>query len=178
MPDGTASPSHITASDSDWTNGEIENLVQARFGKRPCWYQLKVAKAFYHGRDVIGCAPTGAGKTLSFWIPLLMAQARGHKKLLFVISPLNVLAKQNVKTLVCVGISAVAVAAENATTATFKVSKFEFNSTILTLKLAGHETRQIRNCGHKPGNSHDQPRAPGTLEHPFLHTSTPGVYIQ
>jgi hypothetical protein len=31
----------------------------------------------YAGKDVIGCAPTGTGKTLSFWIPLLMALEEG-----------------------------------------------------------------------------------------------------
>lgn len=99
------------------------DLVQRRFNKRPCWYQVEAAKAFYAGRDVIGCASTGAGKTLSFWIPLLMAQEDNHtRKILFVISPLNVLAKQNVDSLVEVGISAIAVVAENATASTFKVS--------------------------------------------------------
>jgi superfamily II DNA helicase RecQ len=67
--------------------------------------------------------PTGAGKTLSFWIPLLMAQEEGMKKILFVVSPLNVLAKQNVNILTDAGISAVAIAAENATPAMFKACK-------------------------------------------------------
>ncbi|EKM74971.1 hypothetical protein AGABI1DRAFT_132739 [Agaricus bisporus var. burnettii JB137-S8] len=49
-----------------------------------------------------------------------MAQGEGMKKILFVVSPLNVLAKQNVDVLVDAGISAIAVAAENATPATFK----------------------------------------------------------
>ena|ERR1700678_3918817 len=62
----------------EWTVQEIQNLVQGKFGKRPCWYQVKTALALYAGKDVIGCAPTGAGKTLSFWIPLLMAQEDGR----------------------------------------------------------------------------------------------------
>jgi superfamily II DNA helicase RecQ len=108
---------------SAWTNERIIDLVQRWLQKRPCWYQIEVAKAFFAGHDVIGCAPTGAGKTLSFWIPLLMAQEEGMKKILFVVSPLNVLAKQNVDILTDAGISAVAVAAENATPATFKACK-------------------------------------------------------
>jgi ATP-dependent helicase YprA (DUF1998 family) len=115
------SPTHDSTS-SAWTTERITELVLRRFDKRPCWYQLEAAKAFYAGRDVIGCAPTGAGKTLSFWIPLLMAQEEKAKKILFVISPLNVLAKQNVETLTKVGISAIALAAENATAHTFTVS--------------------------------------------------------
>jgi superfamily II DNA/RNA helicase len=52
----------------EWTVQEIRILVQEIFGKRPCWYQVKTSLALYAGKDVIGCAPTGAGKTLSFWI--------------------------------------------------------------------------------------------------------------
>ncbi|XP_006458573.1 hypothetical protein AGABI2DRAFT_64836, partial [Agaricus bisporus var. bisporus H97] len=117
MPAASSSPDSIS---STWKKDRIINLVQHRLEKRPCWYQIEVAKAFFSGRDVIGCAPTGAWKTLSFWIPLLMAQDEGQKKVLFVVSPLNVLAKQNVDILLKVGISAVAVSAENATIATFK----------------------------------------------------------
>jgi ATP-dependent helicase YprA (DUF1998 family) len=116
-----AVPSHPEFPCSDWTTARVIDLVQRRFNKRPCRYQIEAAKAFYVGRDVIGCALTGAGKTLLFWIPLLMAQEDRHKKILFVVSPLNVLAKQNVETLTKVGISAVAVAVENATSSTFKV---------------------------------------------------------
>jgi superfamily II DNA helicase RecQ len=76
----------------------------------------------YAGKDVLGCAPTGAGKTLSFWIPLLMAIEDGEEKLMFVISPLNVLAKQNVQVLLDVNISAIALSSENADTENFRVS--------------------------------------------------------
>jgi len=61
---GTSSPPH------KWTVQEIRNLVQIKFRKRPRWYQVKVAVLLYAGKDVIGCEPMGAGKTLSFWIPL------------------------------------------------------------------------------------------------------------
>jgi hypothetical protein len=51
-----------------------------------------------------------------------MAQEEKVKKILFVLSPLNVLAKQNVEMLTKVGISVIALAAENATAHTFTVS--------------------------------------------------------
>ena len=55
----------------EWSVREIRDLVQAKFNKvRVCWFQVKVAMALYAGRDVVACTPTGAGKTLSFWIPL------------------------------------------------------------------------------------------------------------
>jgi hypothetical protein len=61
-------------------------LVQEKFGKRPCWYQVKTSLALYAGKDVIGCAPTGAGKTLSFWIPLLMDQEDGRNVMTIVVT--------------------------------------------------------------------------------------------
>ncbi|KAF8219595.1 hypothetical protein L208DRAFT_1202823, partial [Tricholoma matsutake] len=53
-----------------WSVKDIRNLVQQKFEKRPCWMQVKIALALYAGKDVIGCAATGA---LSFWIPLFSA---------------------------------------------------------------------------------------------------------
>ena len=64
---------------SGWSIFKISNLVKQKFGKWPCWFQMKIAMALYEGKDVIGIAPTGAGKTLSFWIPLLMALEDGKK---------------------------------------------------------------------------------------------------
>ena len=45
-------------------------------------FQIKVAIALYEGndfRDFIACAATGAGKTLTFWILLLIALEDGMK---------------------------------------------------------------------------------------------------
>jgi len=67
MPSSSSIPNPSTASTpQEWTVKEVPNLVQEKFGKCPCWYQVKTALALYAGKDVIGCAPTGAGKTLSF----------------------------------------------------------------------------------------------------------------
>ena len=72
-------------------------------------------------KDVVGCAPTGAGKTLSFWIPLLMALEDGKDKMSIVVTPLNLLGKQNEKVLHDAGLPAIAVSKENATNKTFQV---------------------------------------------------------
>ncbi|KAG6805668.1 hypothetical protein H0H92_014517, partial [Tricholoma furcatifolium] len=61
----------------EWPIQKIRDLVMEKFGKRPCWFQVKVALALRAGKDVIGCAATGAGKTLSFW----MALADGEDKM-------------------------------------------------------------------------------------------------
>jgi superfamily II DNA/RNA helicase len=60
-----------------WTIKNVQDLVQDKFGKRPCYFPIKVAQALYAGKDVVACAPTGAGKTLTFWIPMLMALKEG-----------------------------------------------------------------------------------------------------
>ncbi|KAF8995086.1 hypothetical protein BDQ17DRAFT_1251068 [Cyathus striatus] len=103
-----------------WTPSQIQQLTETKFQKRVCWYQIKVALALYSGKDVVGCAPTGAGKTLSFWIPLLMALEEGHNKMSIVVTPLNLLGKQNVEMLEKAGISAISITKKNANSSTFK----------------------------------------------------------
>ena len=75
----------------------------------------------YAGKDVIACAPTGAGKTLTFWIPILMALEDGEDKMSIVVTPLNLLGKQNKEALDAAGINGIAVSRHNATPETFKV---------------------------------------------------------
>ena len=108
----------------EWTIKEIRDLVEKRFNKRPCWYQIKAALALHAGKDVITCAATGAGKTLSFWIALLMAMEEGEDKMIIVITPLNLLGKQNVDSLCQAGLCAIAVSSENANATVYKVSTF------------------------------------------------------
>ena len=67
-------------------------------------------------------APTGAGKTLSFWIPLLMAlEDRKTDKMMFIVTPLNLLSKQNQKELEKAGLRGIAVSSEDVTDVVFKV---------------------------------------------------------
>ena len=106
----------------EWTIPEIRDLVEKRFNKRPCWYQIKVALALRAGKDVVTCAATGAGKTLSFWIALLMAIEKGEDKMIIVVTPLNLLGKQNVNSLDQAGLCAIAVSSENANATVYKVS--------------------------------------------------------
>jgi len=71
-----------------------------------------------HDRDIVSIAATGAGKTLTFWMPLLFR----NDGIQIIITPLNILGKQNVEDLAALGISGIALSAENATPANFKVS--------------------------------------------------------
>ena len=110
----------------EWTIKEIRDLVEKRFNKRPCWYQIKVALALRAGKDVITWTATGAGKTLSFWIALLMAMEEGEDKMIIVVTPLNLLGKQNVESLCHAGLHAIAVSSENANPTVYEVSTFYF----------------------------------------------------
>ncbi|THU91015.1 hypothetical protein K435DRAFT_674985 [Dendrothele bispora CBS 962.96] len=117
----------------EWTIKSIKDLVQKRTGKRPCWWQNKTAMALYNRKDIMGVARTGAGKTMSFWIALMMAQERGQlKKTVVVVTPLNLLGKQNVIQLNDGILSAFAVNRDNATPETFKSlwSNSKFTSTL------------------------------------------------
>jgi hypothetical protein len=52
-----------------WSIQNIQDLVQDKLEKRSCYFKIKVAQALYAGKDVVACAPTGAGnsgKTLTF----------------------------------------------------------------------------------------------------------------
>ena len=106
-----------------WSTKDVRDLVQNMFGKRPCYFQIKVAQALYAGKDVVACAPTGAGKTLTFWIPILMALEEGKDKMSIVVTPLNLLGKQNKEALDKAGIKAIAVSRHNATPRTFMVGQ-------------------------------------------------------
>ena len=103
-----------------WNAETIRAVIHARFQKRPCWFQIQIALALYNGKDVIAVAPTGAGKTLSFWIPMLMTLADGKPNMMtFVVTPLTLLGKQNQRELEDAGLRGIAVSSENSTDRVF-----------------------------------------------------------
>ena len=106
-----------------WTSESLRKLGLDAFNKRLCAAQLEIILELVNGdKDVVACLPTGAGKTLTFWLPLLAAKEAGKKDpLAWVITPLNLLGKQNEEQLKAAGIRAISVTAKNATKATFAV---------------------------------------------------------
>ncbi|KAH9013930.1 hypothetical protein EDB85DRAFT_1876696, partial [Lactarius pseudohatsudake] len=68
-------------------------------------------------RDLVTLAPTGSGKTLTFWIPLLF----NEDGITIVITPLIVLGEKNVKELLDVSIVAINLTTTSASDKTFKV---------------------------------------------------------
>ncbi|KIK79867.1 hypothetical protein PAXRUDRAFT_160112, partial [Paxillus rubicundulus Ve08.2h10] len=89
------------------------------FGIKPCLWQVKVAQALLKGdKDVLCTAGTGMGKTLGFWIPLLFRL----ESIQIVVTPLNMLGRQNASALAKAGIKAIAISSETATPTNFTVS--------------------------------------------------------
>ncbi|KAF7981237.1 hypothetical protein HWV62_34599 [Athelia sp. TMB] len=105
-----------------WNPEKIREAILKHFSKRACWFQIKVAEALYAKKDVVGIAPTGSGKTLSFFGGLVMAMEEdpmgGH--MVIIASPLSLLSKQNVEMLLAANISAIALTAENNNEQTFQ----------------------------------------------------------
>jgi ATP-dependent DNA helicase RecQ len=84
----------------------------------PCLWQASVTECILkRDKDVILVSATGSGKTLTFWMPLLFRP----EDIQIIISPLNLLGKQSIDQLAALGISTVAVTAENATYQNSKV---------------------------------------------------------
>ncbi|KDQ62454.1 hypothetical protein JAAARDRAFT_189778 [Jaapia argillacea MUCL 33604] len=72
--------------------------MKAKLGKRPCLFQLKIAKALAEDKKDV----------------------ENEDKLIIVVTPLNLLGKQNVNLLTKANISGVAIEAENSSDETFK----------------------------------------------------------
>jgi superfamily II DNA helicase RecQ len=74
-------------------------------------------------RDIVSIAATGLGKTLMFWIPLLL-QPNGIQ---IVVAPLNILGKQCMDSLSKVGIHGICITADTATEENFWVCHHQTN---------------------------------------------------
>ncbi|KAM6504358.1 P-loop containing nucleoside triphosphate hydrolase protein [Amanita muscaria] len=95
----------------------IRSRTLETFGKRPCLWQACICEAILNGdQDVISIAGTGMGKTLTFWMPLLFRPLG----VLLVITPLNILGKQNIETLEKAGIGGIFISAKTATNENFR----------------------------------------------------------
>ncbi|KAI9437122.1 P-loop containing nucleoside triphosphate hydrolase protein [Lactarius psammicola] len=94
----------------------MREAVNKCFGFVPCTWQLEAALTQLGQRDLVTLAPTGSGKTLTFWIPLLF----NGDGITIVITPLIVLGEKNVKEL-----SDVSIAAINLTTTSTSEEAFK-----------------------------------------------------
>ncbi|KAG0707157.1 P-loop containing nucleoside triphosphate hydrolase protein [Suillus ampliporus] len=95
---------------------DIWSRALEKFGVKPCLWQLKVAQALLRGdQDVICTAGTGMGKTLGFWLPLLFRDGG----IQIIVTPLNMLGKQNAASLAKAGIRRISIDGETATPINF-----------------------------------------------------------
>ncbi|KAG1815090.1 uncharacterized protein BJ212DRAFT_1217588, partial [Suillus subaureus] len=91
----------------------------------PCNWQVQSAQAQLKKRDVVTLSPTGSGKTLTFWIPLLFNDGG----ITILITPLTILGDKNVIELQEVNIPVV-----DLSTATATDTIFEFQVIIVSPK--------------------------------------------
>jgi superfamily II DNA helicase RecQ len=97
---------------------DVQIQVEQVFGFRPCLWQIRVVHAILAGKDVIPIAPTGSGKSLTYWMPLLFIKYG----ITVVVTPLKLLGGQFSKMLQDNGVSAVSITAANATNKLFEAS--------------------------------------------------------
>ncbi|KAF9219082.1 hypothetical protein BS17DRAFT_789990 [Gyrodon lividus] len=112
---------------------DIRQRAEEILGVRPCLWQLKVVEALLkRDQDVLCIAGTGMGKILTFWMPLLFRP----DGIQIVVTPLNMLGKQNATLLAKAGIQGIAVNSEMATPLTFQaISAFHYRA---GLHLSSH----------------------------------------
>ncbi|KAG2158699.1 P-loop containing nucleoside triphosphate hydrolase protein [Suillus bovinus] len=94
----------------------MHTTVQEHFGFIPCNWQVQSAQAQLKQRDIVTLSPTGSGKTLTFWMPLLF----NNGGITILITPLTILGEKNVTELQQVQIPVVNLSAATATDATFE----------------------------------------------------------
>ncbi|KIL55218.1 hypothetical protein M378DRAFT_46953, partial [Amanita muscaria Koide BX008] len=103
---------------------EIRAQALSVFQKRPCLWQINICRAVLAGdQDIIAIAGTGAGKTLSFWLPLL-CRPTGIQ---IVVTPLNILGQQNIDTLSKAGVNGIFISAKTSTRRNFEdIANFKY----------------------------------------------------
>jgi len=95
-------PQWLATSQDIPSYDEICQKTYIWFGFYPCLWQIQVVEAILkHDKDIISIAATGAGKSLTFWMPLLFNKGG----IQVVVTPLNILGDQNINDLKARGVS-------------------------------------------------------------------------
>src|SRR5882724_13652512 len=104
------------------TLSAIEDKCKDIFNKTPCQFQSLLCPWQLQNKNIISISPTGSGKTLTFWLPLLFSET----SIIIIITALNILGHQFVAQLEEAGFAAVAVTASNDNDQIFNVSLIVF----------------------------------------------------
>ena len=97
---------------------DLRMEVQSAYGIVPCMFQARDAISQLKQKDCIMISPTGSGKTLTFWIPLLF----NNNGIIIIITALNILGDKNVDEHLRLGIRAANISGALATDDLFKVN--------------------------------------------------------
>ncbi len=79
-------------------------------------------------------AGTGMGKTLTFWMPLLFRDGG----IQIIVTPLNILGKQNVEILQKAGMRGIFIGGDSATSENFQVRVSHYEKRIRSNLVTGH----------------------------------------
>ncbi|KAF9225047.1 hypothetical protein BS17DRAFT_684118, partial [Gyrodon lividus] len=64
---------------------KMKQIVSEKLSISPCTWQLQSVQAQLQKKDVFTISPTGSGKTMTFWIPMLFNS---------IITPLKILGEK------------------------------------------------------------------------------------
>jgi DEAD/DEAH box helicase len=115
----------------------IKEKSQQVFQKTPCHFQSLLCLWQLQNKNIISISPTGSGKTLTFWLPLMFSKT----SIIIIITALNILGDQFVAQLNKANLAAVAVTAGNDNDRTFVVSLIiSYSNEPVTINLGNGRT--------------------------------------
>ncbi|KAI0090787.1 P-loop containing nucleoside triphosphate hydrolase protein [Irpex rosettiformis] len=95
---------------------ELRAKIEDIFKKRPCDFQYKLFEAQRSGKNIISIARTGSGKTLTYFMPLVLSDSG----IIVIVTALNVLGEQFEREARAAGYTALSVNGENDSDTVFK----------------------------------------------------------
>jgi superfamily II DNA helicase RecQ len=113
-----------------------------KLGLTPCTWQHQSAHNQLENKDVFTISPTGSGKTLTFWIPLLF----NNGGITIIITPLNILSEKNRDEANAYGFPALDICAEIATDEALKRSPCPSSDKSVTSVRSMSRTIVIAHC--------------------------------